>query len=180
MHRFAVLGLVGLSVVTTGLAWAQRANGPRRPLPVFASTPVTQDRPAKARWVGFGGVTPASITFTSSNPSGSVAGAATASIQLDAISGGFTVYAKAVAANFTGCNAPPAGSITVACSAASGVTCAAPAPLASTGKGTIVATGSGLQFPAKFTVTYTFQDDWSYQVGTGCSLNVQYTAAEPN
>jgi hypothetical protein len=91
----------------------------------------------------------------------------------------FTVYARAGAGNFTGCNSPPASSVTVACSGPTGVTCAAAAALSSTGNGTTVTTGSGNHNPASFYVTYTFQDAWSYSVGSSCSLSVQYIYTEP-
>jgi hypothetical protein len=180
MGRFMIWGLVGLATLFAGLAWAQRLPSPRRPAPTLFRAWASQGPSVHPFWVGGGGVSPGTITFTSANPDGSTAGSGATTVRFfTLISGGFTIYAKAQAANFTGCDNPPAGAVTVACSGATGVTCAAPAPLSNTGNGTTIATGSGTHLPASFTVTYAFQDAWNYQVSSGCSLNVQYTATEP-
>jgi hypothetical protein len=179
MRKFVLFTIASVLLLVEGLAWAQKPVNPRQPTPVISPG---QTRQTVTPLVAFGGsVTPASVTFTSSNPDGSVTGSSTATVSFFTFLNPthFTVYAKAASANFTGCNTPPAGSITAACSAPTGVTCAASAALTSTGNGTTVATGSGNQLPARFTVTYTFQDGWSYQVGTGCPLTVQYLYTEP-
>jgi hypothetical protein len=181
MRRFIKLVTVGAVVSAVGLAWAQKPAKPRQPVPVISSKETGQTR---TPFIAFGGsVTPGSVTFTSSNPDGSVTGSSTATVSFNTFLSPthFTVYAKAVSANFTGCNSPPASSVTVACSTPSGVTCAASAALTNTGNGTTVAAGSGNHFPtaASFAVTYTFHDAWSYQVGTSCSLSVQYLYTEP-
>ena len=125
-------------------------------------------------------VTPATITFTSSTPDGTQVSATTAvSFRVRSAPASFHVYAKAGATTFTGCNTPPMTAVTVACGTASNVTCAASAPLSSTGNGTVVASGSGSHNPASFHVTYTFQDAWNYSVGTGCQLSVSYIYTEP-
>ena len=125
-------------------------------VPLTVSTPIS--------------VTPATITFTSSTPDSTQTNATTkVSFKVRASPASFHVYAKAGAANFTGCNTPPMTSVTVACGTATGVTCAASAPLSNTGNGTTVATGSGNHNPASFHVTYTFQDAWNYSVGSACN-----------
>ena len=110
-----------------------------------------QEKEAPHRLFAFGGtITPATLTFTSSNPNGTSTGTGTVSFYVFPGGGGnFSVHAKAAAA------------------------------LSSTGNGTTVATGSGTQFPASFTVTFTFQDAWNYQVGSGCSLTVDWLETEP-
>jgi len=178
MRKFLIMAAMSVVLLATGFAWAQKATGPRRPTPVISSA---QEKEAPRRLFAFGGtITPATLTFTSSNPNGTATGTGTVSFYVIPTAGNnFSVHAKAAAADFTGCNTPPAGSITVACSAPTGVTCAASAALLSTGNGTTVATGSGTQFPASFTVTFTFQDAWNYQVGSGCTLTVDWLETEP-
>jgi hypothetical protein len=125
-------------------------------------------------------VTPASITFTSSTPDSTQINSATlVSFRVTGNPASFHVYARASAANFTGCNTPPASSVTVACGTPTGVTCAASAPLSNTGNGTTVATGSRNHNPASFHATYTFQDAWNYSVGSSCQLTVSYLYTEP-
>jgi hypothetical protein len=61
--------------------------------------------------VSNGSVTPSSVTFTSSNPSGSVTGTpstTTVSFKTTLSPSAFTVHVKAVGSGFTGCNTPPA------------------------------------------------------------------------
>ena len=67
--------------------------------------------------VGSGSVTPATITFTSSTPDGTQTNSTTkvSFTRSRALPRAFHVYAKAGAANFTGCNTPPTSSVTVAC-----------------------------------------------------------------
>jgi hypothetical protein len=169
MFVLAVLG-----IFFAGLAWAQKAAGPRRPTPVMLS--VQGQKGVVPLTASNYTVTPATITFTSSTPDNTQTSATTeVSFKVSGSPATFTIYAKASAANFTGCNTPPASSVTVTCGTATGVTCAASAPLSSTGNGTTVATGSGNHNPSSFYVTYTFQDAWNYSVGTACSLTVTYT-----
>jgi hypothetical protein len=132
--------------------------------------------------VSSGSVTPSSVTFTSSNPAGSVTGApstTTVSFTTSGSPAAFTVHVKAVTAKFTGCNTPPASAVTVSCSSASGVTCAGAAALSNTGNGTTAATGSGNHSPASFVITYNFQDSWKYLQGASCSISTQITYTEP-
>ena len=120
-------------------------------------------------------VTPSSVTFTSSTPDSTQTNSSTkVSFRTRANPASFHVYAKAGSTNFTGCNTPPASSVTATCVTAVGVTCQAGAPLLSTGNGTVVATGSGNHNPASFMITYTFQDAWNYSVGSACQLSVSY------
>lgn len=180
MHKFIMFITAGALVFAAGLAWAQKAAAPRRPTPVSRSvqgaqapTPLT---------VSNGLVSPTSITFpASTNPDGSVSDSGTTRVQFTTTNNPahFTVYARATASSFTGCNNPPASSVTVACSNPTGVTCAAAAALSSTGNGTTVVTGSGNHSLAQFSATYTFKDSWSYQVGTSCTIGIQYQYTEP-
>jgi hypothetical protein len=179
MRRFMLSVLAGLVLLLAGLAWAQKPTGPRRPTPVIGSVQVPRGVVSRLLSTPYS-VTPASITFTSSTPDGTQINSATAvSFRVRANPTSFHVYAKAGAANFTGCNTPPASSVTVACGNPSGVTCAASAPLSNTGNGTTVATGSGNHNPASFSATYTFQDAWNYGVGSSCQLTVSYIYTEP-
>jgi hypothetical protein len=125
-------------------------------------------------------VSPTAITFTSSTPDGTQTNSATKiSFTVTNNPPAFHVYAVAGAANFTGCNTPPDSSVTLTCGNASGVTCAAAGALTNAAAGTTVATGSGNHATASFTVTYTFQDAWTYSVGATCQNTVQYYYSEP-
>jgi hypothetical protein len=132
--------------------------------------------------VSNGVVTPGSVTFTSSNPAGSVTGvpsSTSVSFRTTGNPASFTVHAKAESTGFTGCNAPPASAVTVSCSGASGITCDAAAALSNTGNGTSVASGSGNHNPVSLVITYNFQDAWNYQQGASCSISVQVIYTEP-
>ena len=127
-------------------------------------------------------VTPSSITFTSSNPDGSVTGAPSTTIVLFKTTGNpssFTVHVKAVTPKFAGCNTPPVSAVTITCSSASGLTCAGAAPLRNIANGTKVATGSGNHGTAGFVITYAFQDSWKYLQGDSCSISTQIIYTEP-
>jgi len=179
MRRFIMLLLAGVTLRFTGLAWAQRQTGSRRPTPVMRSAQ-EQRGPVIMTVSNPISVTPAAITFTSSTPDGTQVNATSVvSFRVRANPAGFHVYAKAGAANFTGCNNPPMTSVTVACGTPTGVTCAASAPLSNTGNGTTVASGRLSHNPASFHVTYTFQDAWNYSVGSACTLSVSYIYTEP-
>jgi len=181
MSRVKMMSMLAcISFFATGTSWAQRgAAGSRRPIPVMRSAhfqqtavPLTVTTPMS--------VTPTGVTFTSSTPDSTKTDATTkVSFKVTNSPGSFHVYAKAGATNFTGCNTPPASSVTVTCGTASGVTCAAAATLTSTGNGTTVATGSGNHTTASFYITYTFQDAWNYTVGSSCQLSVSYIYTEP-
>lgn len=178
MHKLITFTTAGALVFGAGLAWAQKAATPRQPTPVIRS--VQAPRAMVPSMASGYSVTPSTITFTSSTPSGTQTNATTSvRFTVSGYPASFHVYARAGAANFTGCNTPPASSVTVACGTASGVTCAASAPLSNTGNGTTVATGSGNHNPASFYVTYTFHDAWNYSVGSSCQLTVSYIYTEP-
>lgn len=178
MRRLMMLLLAGATLLLSGLAWAQKIASPRRPTPVMhlelarkSVVPLT---------VSNGNVTPTAITFTSPTPDGAQTNSTTTvSFTVTGSPGAFHIYAVAGAANFTGCNTPPASSITLTCGTANGVTCAAPAPMTNAAAGTTVATGSGNHPTASFKITYTFQDAWTYSVGATCQNTVQYYYAEP-
>ena len=180
MRKPMMLVLTGPTILLAGLAWAQKTAAPRQPTPVIRSVQAAQAvTPLTA---SNGSVLPTTITFpTSTNPNGSVSDSGSTKVQFTVTNNpaSFHVYARAGAANFTGCNTPPASSVTVACGSASGVTCAPSASLSNTGNGTTVATGSGNHSPASFYVTYTFQDAWNYSVGSSCQLTVSYLYTQP-
>ena len=179
LRQFVVFATAGSFVFALALAWAQQPTKARQPFPVRSSAQAPRG-PIPFIVSNFS-VTPASVTFTSSNPDGSVNGSATTTVQFKTTGNPahFTVYVQASAATFSGCNNPPAGSIVAACSAPTGVTCSASSALTSSGNGTVVATGNGNVNPARFSVTYTFTDGWNFQVGASCSLTVQYVYTEP-
>ncbi|MGO8818024.1 MAG: hypothetical protein ACLQVG_25550 [Terriglobia bacterium] len=178
MRKLIMLMLAGTTLLPSGLAWAQKRVNSRRPAPVMQSEKALKD--VVPLTVGSGSVTPASITLTSATPDGTQTNSTTkVSFKVTSSPASFHVYAKAGAANFTGCNTPPTSSVTVACGSASGVTCAASAALSNTGNGTTVATGSGNHTTASFNLTYTFQDAWNYSVGSTCQLTVSYIYTEP-
>jgi hypothetical protein len=132
--------------------------------------------------VSNGLVTPSSVTFTSSNPAGSVTGAPAStnvSFKTTLNPASFTVHVKAVTSGFTGCHTPPATAVTVSCSAGSNITCGGAAALSNTGNGTTVATGSGSHTSVSLVITYNFQDSWKYQQGASCSISVQVLYTEP-
>ena len=171
IRGLVMLATTSVFALTAGLAWAQKAGSSRRPVPAIFEAQVPRRLAAQPLTV-----TPSPITFTSSNPDASVAGSGltTVSFSLPSHPGSYTVYAQAAAANFTGCNKPPASSITMTCSKASNATCVTGSVTLTT-SGTAVATIAGHQGEtASFTVTYTFQDNWNYQVGAACSLSVNY------
>jgi len=170
MRRISFLAMIGGLLLAGGMAWAQKRAQPRQSTHIATFAKAQTSAQAVPLTVSGG-----TVTFTSSNPNNSVQGSVTGSVSFtETGTGSFTIYALAETPTFTGCNAPPASSITVACSAPSGATCASPATLSSTGNGTVVATGTKGSGTKSFTVTYTFQDAWNYQVGSSCSLTVEY------
>ena len=179
MRRFIMLLLAGTTLLFTGLAWAQKQTGSRRPNPVIRSAPA-QRAGVRPLTVSNGNVTPTAITFTSSTPDNTQTNNSTkVSFTVTGNPAAFHVYAVAGAANFTGCNTPPVSSITATCGTPVGVTCAAAAPLTNAAAGTTVATGSGNHATASFIVTLTFQDAWNYSVGATCQNTLQYYYSEP-
>jgi hypothetical protein len=180
MSRYTMMALASLALFLAGSARAQKLTGPRRPTPVMRSGQA-QKEPVPLTGTPINpGVNPATITFTSSTPDGTQTNGTTkVQFRVTFNPASFHVYAKAGAANFTGCNTPPMTSVTVACGTPTGVTCVASAPLSNTGNGTAVATGKGNHNPASFYITYTFQDAWNYSVGSSCQLTVSYLYTEP-
>jgi len=180
VRKSMMFAIADIYILVAGLGWAQRPVKPRQPVPVMSLRQGPQG-PIVPFTASGGSVLPPTVTFTSSNPDLSITGSSMATVRFRTTlnPAHFTVYAKALIANFAGCNSPLASSVTVACSVPTGVTCAASAALTNAGNGTIVATGKNNHNPARFSVTYTFQDSWSDQVGTACSLKVQYLYTEP-
>ncbi len=179
MRGFMMLVLAGATLLFSGLAWAQKLPGSRRPIPVMHSELMQKE--AVPLNVGSNSVTPGTITFTSSTPDNTQTSSTTeVKLTTSGLTGNETwrVWAKAGAANFTGCNTPPMTSMTVACGTATKVTCQASAALSNTGNGTEVASGTGNK-TASFYITYTFQDAWNYTVGTSCTLSVSYIYTQP-
>ena len=183
MRKITVFATTGLVIFSVGLAWAQKASvKPRQPTPVISLQQLGPQGPIIPFAVSNYTVTPGSVTFTSSNPAGSVTGSSTATVQFRTTGNpaAFRLWARASSANFTGCNSPPVNTVTVACETAStGVSCDAAGALTTGGNGTLVAHGSGNHNPNTVTVQYTFQDGWNFRVGTGCSLSVSYIYTAP-
>jgi hypothetical protein len=178
MCRIKLFVLTGMAILVTGLAWAQKQSGPRRPAPVMRSDDV--DKRPVMKMITAGNLTPTAITFTSSTPDGAQSdGATKITFSTSGTPPAFHIYAVANAANFTGCNAPPASAVTAACANPSGVSCAASAPLTTAAAGTTLVTGKGNQTNASFNVNLTFQDAWNYSVGSTCQLIVTYYYSEP-
>jgi hypothetical protein len=186
MRRCILLATMGMFIFGLGLAWAQKPSvKPRQPTPVISLQKLGPQGAVLPLLVSNTSVSPGSVTFTSANPDGSVTGLTNpTTVQFrtsgSPATGAFRVWARSGNGNFTGCNAPPAGNVTVACqSATTGVTCDAAAALTTAGNGTLVAHGSGNHNPNRVTVQYTFQDGWNFQVGTACSLSVTYYYTAP-
>lgn len=178
MRRFMTPVLAAEILLLSGLAWAQRQVGSRRPTPVLG-TAAEQKRPAM-KALNSSSLSPASITFSSSTPDNTQANSSTKiTLKVTANPSAFHVYGVASAANFSGCNNPPVSSITATCGSPSGVSCAGAVPLTDAASGFTLATGSGSQPNASFTVTLTFQDSWVYSVGSSCTVNVSYYYSEP-
>jgi hypothetical protein len=180
MRKFMMLVLAGMTISLSGLAWAQKLASPRRPVPVMRSD--REQRDADPLTVGSNSVTPATITFTSSTPDNAQTNATTeVKLKTTALTGTTTwrVWAKAGAANFTGCNTPPMTSVTMTCGTATNITCVSGTlAMSNTGNGTEVASGTGNK-TASFYITYSFQDGWNYSVGTSCTLSVSYIYTQP-
>lgn len=178
----ATAGAFALFLIASasGLAWAQKAAVvPRQATPAMTAA---QSPLARFQILGVSGgsVTPATVTFTSSNPDLSVAGSVATTVRFTTTANpSFHIYAKANTAKFTGCNTPPAGAVTVTCSGPSAnLICAGASALTNSGNGTVVATGIG-NGTNTFSATYIFQDAWNYQVGTACRLRVHYIYTSP-
>jgi len=173
----ALVLVAGASVVGLG-AGPKGSLSPSQALPAYATsqlprrdTPQTLSAPESVT---------GSVTITSNNPQGTASNAGTAiSFRVKTAPASFHVYVRAGTANFTGCNTPPITAISVSCSAPTGVTCLAAAPLTTTGNGTAVASGTGNHNPASFTATFTLTDAWNYQVGTACSETLTWVYTEP-
>ena len=178
MRRFMMLVLAGLSVLFAGLAWAQTRLGPRQTFPIMRSaggTPFGVPKKTESN----SNVTPLAIPINSSTPDGTASNSSTTvTFTVTGSPAAFHVYAVAGAANFSGCNTPPASAVTITCGTPVGVTCAAAGPLTNNAAGTTVATGTRNQ-TVSFKITYTFQDAWNYSVGSTCQNTVTYYYAEP-
>jgi hypothetical protein len=184
MRKCLLWAATGMFLFGTGLAWAQKPVAkPRLPTPVRTSVlPPQIFGPFAVRDYS---VLPGTVTFTSSNPAGSVTGTpSTTTVQFKTTANPtFSVYAKAAAPNFScsGGTNPPVNSVTLTCSGATGaaVCQSGTLTLTDTGNGVKVAGGSGNGNPNTFNVTYTFQDSWTYSAGSSCTLSVSYIYTEP-
>ena len=128
-------------------------------------------------------VTPASITFTATNPGslpvvGGSSGAVVSWTTAGSIFGSWNLTVSAPA-NFTSCPTVPVSAVTVSCSSVSGGTggaCGGSSAL-STG-GVQMASGTqGLLLPGNYSVNlnFTLQDSWKYIASSSCSLTLTYT-----
>lgn len=178
MRRIMIVTLAWLTIFGTGLAWAQKQVGTRRPTPVMAFSG-EQKRPVM-RTLSNGSLNPTAVTIISSTPDTTTSNTSTAiTLQVTGNPAAFHIYVVASAATFTGCNTPPVSSVKAACGTAVGVTCAASAPLTNAAAGITLASGRGNVNNGSFNVTYTFQDSWAYSVGSSCQTILTYYYSEP-
>ncbi len=149
---------------------------PQRPAPV-ATTP----KPL-ATSIKNAAATPATITFTGTNPDStpSVAGSAAVAVTwrtTGSHSGAWNLQVSAPS-TFSSCATVPAGAVAVTCGSVTGGSsgaCGTPQPLSTTG--TQIADGiEGNGAAATYTVnlTFTLQDSWKYIASSSCSLTVSY------
>ena len=185
MRRCILFATIGVFIFGVGLAWAQKPTGkPRQPTPVISLQRLGPQGQIAPLAVSVYTVSPVGVGFSASNPPNSVTGLpdpTTVSFKTTA-NPTFSVYAKALAANFSCTNGtnPPVNSVTLTCSGASGAAvCQSGAlTLTNTGNGVKVAGGHG-NGTNGLTLTYAFQDSLTYSRNTSCTLNVSFVYTEP-
>ena len=125
-------------------------------------------------------VTPAAITFTATDPTGTpvVTGSATAVVTWTT-KGGATANSWTLGVSapstFAACSTVPASAVKVTCGSVTGGACSAATNLTNTA--TTIASGKESTGTANYTVnlTFTLQDSWKYIASSSCSLTVTYT-----
>jgi hypothetical protein len=136
-------------------------------------------------------VSPATISFTGTNPSSApvVAGSATASVTWSNPANGagnWNLTVQSGGASFSNCSRVPVSAVTVTCSSATADkggkgTCGAPFALSAAPR----QVASGTQQPNtgnySVTLTFTLADSWKYtaQTNPSCTLSLSYIATVP-
>lgn len=136
-------------------------------------------------------VSPATVTFTATNPGTVpvVAANATTTVTWQILSGGknWTLRVKAGSPSFANCPTIPISAVTVSCASAKVASvggsgsCAGPFRLG-TGQSQVAAGAEGmLAFNYTVTINFTLADSWKYiaETNPACSLALTYTADVP-
>lgn len=194
MHSCGKIAVLTSALLTVGLAWGQ-TSGPRQPVrsraQVTSAAGIVPMLSTISTFRVNGTTTPAAITFTANNPGGTIAGSATALLDMNVPNQNhnpwtITVQATTSSMNCGTATPVPVSAITVTCSGAykpgshgGTVACSGAFALSSSSAQTIVsgtlATTNG-DYGA--TVTFTLNDSWNYIATTGqsCSVNINYVA----
>lgn len=136
-------------------------------------------------------VSPATISFTATNPNSApvVAGSATATASwnnLDFNTGAWNLTVQSAAASFVNCATVPVSAVTVSCASVTTTvggsgSCAAGFKLSTSPQ--IVASGNQALLTYSYTITlnFTLADSWKYiaENSPSCSLSLAYTATVP-
>ena len=147
-----------------------------------AARPVTPVKPLATTINTAIAATPATVTFTATNPDSAPSDSGSATVTLTwKTAGGATartwnVKASAPAA-FTSCATVPSSAVTATCTSVTGgtgSTCSAAGALSTAG--IQIASGDEATGTAAYTVklTYTLADSWEYIASSSCSLTVTY------
>lgn len=164
-------GLLGGLVSAPKAAPAQVAPAVVRPNPL-ATTTISGDT-----------VTPATITFTATNPTGTpvVSGSAAAVVTWKTGTpkgGAWTLTVNSSGTDFSSCTTVPASAVTVTCSSVTGGTAGAcSGATALSTSATQVAGGTEGAGTTTYTVNlgFTLADSWKYIASSLCSLSLAYT-----
>ena len=159
------------------------ASGSVSQTPARATPAIVRPQP-KARNISGAAVTPATISFTATDPAGApiVNGSASATVSWNtAGNSGTPTWTLQVSAptTFTSCPTVPASAVIVTCASVTGGTagaCSSPTSLSPTpvqmAGGAEPGSGSN---PYSVNLTFTLQDTWEYIASSSCSLSVTYT-----
>jgi hypothetical protein len=138
--------------------------------------------------VGTVSASPATISFTATDPDlGSVPGSAASTVSWTTTGGlttsTWTLQVQAAAASFTGCGTVPTSAVTATCGSVTGGTSGACKPaitLSTTAQQ--VATGkesTSLNAPYSVILNFKLADSWKYIAKSSCTLTLTYTATAP-
>lgn len=161
--------LSGAAPVSASQAPARVSPAIIRPQPMATSIPTMS-------------VTPAAITFTATDPTGTpvVTGSAGAVVKWST-KGGATANTWTLQVNapttFSACPTVPANAVKVTCGSVTGGTGACSAAKSLTNTAATIASGTESKGNTAYTVnlTFTLQDSWKYIATSSCSLAVTYT-----
>lgn len=136
-------------------------------------------------------VTPATITFTATNPATAplVAGSTSASATWTVLSGGnnWNLTVQASAPTFTNCATVPISAVKVSCASATvgslggSAACSAPFQLSTAPTQAAGGAEGALAYNYSVTLNFTLADSWKYiaETSPACTLNLTYTANVP-